>query len=88
MDHAANQENHAKIKAHFSNARRVFIESFYKDEDQEQATVNYHSHASMSGKIMKEAKIEEPVPVHFSRKYKEDDIAQLVGEFNKALIDA
>lgn len=85
MDHAANADNHEKIKAHFSNSRKVFIESFYKDEDQEQAEVNYHSYASMSGKIMKEAAIEEPVPVHFSRKYKEDDIAQLISEFNAAL---
>jgi ribonuclease Z len=87
MDHAANAANHAKIQAHFEKSRRVFIESFYKDEDQEFATVNFHSYASMSGKIMKEAKIEEPIPVHFSRKYKEDDIAQLVSEFNKALTD-
>lgn len=85
MDHAANAENHAKIKSHFSNSRKVFIESFYKDEDQAQAEANYHSYASMSGKIMKECEIQEPIPVHFSRKYKEEDISQLISEFNNAL---
>ncbi|MGH1386638.1 peptidase [Kordia sp.] len=86
MDHAANADNHAKIKAHFANARTVFIESFYKEEDKEQAEVNYHSYASMSGKIMKETNVQEPIPVHFSRKYKEEDVAQLISEFNAALV--
>lgn len=87
MDHAANEANHSKIKAHFAKARQVFIESFYKDEDKELASANFHSYASMSGKIMKESEIQEPIPVHFSRKYKEEDIAQLTGEFNAALQD-
>jgi len=85
MDHAANAENHAKIKAHFSNSRKVFIESFYKDEDKVQAEANYHSYASMSGNIMKKSNVQEPIPVHFSRKYKEEDISELIGEFNMAL---
>ncbi|WP_298517851.1 peptidase [uncultured Kordia sp.] len=88
MDHAANADNHAKIKAHFANARTVFVESFYKDEDKELADANYHSYASMSGKIMKACNIEEPIPVHFSRKYKEEDIAQLIREFNAALANS
>lgn len=88
MDHAANTENHAKIKAHFSNSRKVFVESFYKDEDKEQAELNYHSYASMSGKVMKASAIQEPIPVHFSRKYKEEDITELINEFNAALADS
>ncbi|MEM6685034.1 MAG: peptidase [Bacteroidota bacterium] len=88
MDHAANSENHEIIKTHFSNLRRVYIESFYKDEDQEQAAINFHSYASMSGKIMKAAGVQQPIPVHFSRKYKEEDIAQLISEFNAALLNS
>ncbi len=85
MDHAASEENHTKIKQHFFQCRKVFIESFYKDEDKEQAALNYHSYASMSGKIMREAQVKEPVPVHFSRKYKEEDIKLLLEEFEKSI---
>ncbi len=85
MDHAANADNHKKIKQHFFNCRQVFIESFYKEEDKEQASLNYHSYSTMSGKIMREAEVKDPVPVHFSRKYKEEEIKELVREFEVAL---
>lgn len=85
MDHAANSENHAKILQHFSNCQKVFIESFYKNEDQAFAAANYHSYAAMSGKIMREAKVLNPVPVHFSRKYGAEEIEALVKEFEVAL---
>lgn len=85
MDHAANEENHAKIKEHFFKSRKVFIESFYKREDKEQAELNYHSYSSMSGRIMRQTEVREPVPVHFSRKYKEDEIKLLIEEFETAL---
>lgn len=84
MDHAAHSENHERIAHHFSGCNTVFIESFYKDKDKEQAVVNFHSYASMSGKIMREAKIGNAIPVHFSRKYKEEDIRELVAEFEKS----
>ncbi len=84
MDHAANEENHSKIKEHFFNSRKVFIESFYKIEDKEQAALNYHSYSSMSGKIMRQTQVSEPVPVHFSRKYQEDEIKLLIEEFEDA----
>ena len=85
MDHAANTDNHAKIKTHFADCEKVMIECFYKDEDKENAIANFHSYASMSGKIMKETNVTEPIPVHFSRKYNTEDIEELVAEFNAAL---
>lgn len=86
MDHAAHFENHAKIKEHFFRCRRVFIESFYMAEDKDLADKNYHSYSSKSGEIMKLAEVAEPIPVHFSRKYKEEDISDLVSEFEAALL--
>lgn len=82
MDHAANEENHQKIKAHLFKCRQVFIESFYKAEDKEQAQLNYHSYSTMSGRIMREAQVSNPVPVHFSRKYNEEEIKELISEFD------
>ncbi len=85
MDHAANEDNHKKIRDHFYRCRQVFIESFYKAEDKEQASLNYHSYSMMSGRIMREAEVEDPIPVHFSRKYNEDEIKDLISEFNSEL---
>lgn len=84
MDHAANKENHEKIIAHFLNCNKVFIESFYKQEDKALAELNYHSYSSMSGKVMKDAQVKEAIPVHFSRKYKSEDIVTLIDEFEEA----
>ena len=39
----------------------------------------------MSGKVMREAKVAEAIPVHFSRKYKEEDILTIKKEFELAL---
>ena len=86
MDHAANEENHFKINKHFFKCRKVFIETFYKEADKELADLNYHSYSTMSGKIMKQSQVQEPVPLHFSRKYKEEDIKQLIEEFETALL--
>ena len=87
MDHAASDENHARIIDHFSNCNKAFIESFYKEEDKELAALNYHSYSAMSGKVMKAANVLEAIPVHFSRKYSEEEIEQLVAEFEKAVRD-
>ncbi len=85
MDHAANEENHSKIKNHFFECQKVFIESFYKAEDKESAITNYHSYSTMSAKVMREAKVVEAIPVHFSRKYKEDEILEIKREFDLEL---
>ena len=85
MDHAANEENHQKIKTLFNNCDKVFIESFYKAEDKEFAKTHYHSYSSASAKIMKACKVKFAIPVHFSRKYKEAEIKILMDEFNAGL---
>lgn len=85
MDHAASPENHTKITAHFQKCRKVFIESFYKAADKEQAMLNFHSFSTKSGEVMKEAQVKEAVPVHFSRKYSQTEIEELIQEFEQAL---
>ncbi|WP_051349347.1 MBL fold metallo-hydrolase [Chryseobacterium gregarium] len=84
MDHAAAENNYEKIKAVFRKADLVYIETFYKDEDQELANINYHSFASASGKIMKDCEVKEAVPVHFSRRYTESDRLDIETAFYKA----
>ncbi|MFT5619209.1 MAG: ribonuclease Z [Arenicella sp.] len=84
MDHGATESNHSVIKTHFANSNQVFIESFYKLEDKEKAEKKAHSYSSASGKIMQECHVENAIPVHFSRKYNEEDIQILIGEFEKA----
>jgi ribonuclease Z len=83
MDHAANRENHDLIYSLFNQSHTVFIESFYKAEDKEQALQNFHSYSSESACIMKKCQVENPIPVHFSRRYKEDDIEIILKEFNE-----
>lgn len=84
MDHAVDEENYKKIKAVFNEADLVYIESFYKDSDQEFAKLNYHSFASASGKIMKDCQVKETVPIHFSRRYTESDIIEIETAFYQA----
>lgn len=84
MDHAACEENYEKIKAVFEEADLVYIETFYKDTDQEFAKINYHSFASASGKIMNECQVKEAVPIHFSRRYTETDQEEIETAFYKA----
>jgi len=85
LDHAANEQNHSKIKRKFTGCDEVYIECFYKDEDKEFAEKNYHSYALKSGEIMKACGIKNAIPVHFSRKYEERDIQELLEQFNKAI---
>ncbi|MFK7000370.1 peptidase [Flavobacterium oreochromis] len=82
MDHGANESNHSKIMERFENCNTVYIECFYKKEDQEQAQQNYHSYSAQSALIMKKCKVKKAIPVHFSRKYKEEDIQMILKEFN------
>ncbi|MGK0363652.1 MAG: ribonuclease Z [Saprospiraceae bacterium] len=81
MDHAAIPENHEKILSLFSNCDKVFIESFYKEEDKESAELNFHSYSKASGRIMRECQVQEAIPVHFSRKYKSEEISEIMEEF-------
>lgn len=84
MDHAANEANHQKIEQHFKKFNKVFIESFHLTEDIAQATLNYHSYATASGKIMQRCQVKEAIPIHFSRRYDVDAIDILIAEFNRA----
>lgn len=86
FDHAAHEENHSKIKQLFLECDTVLIETFYKDEDKEKALLNYHSYASQSGKIMFKSRVKKAIPVHFSRKYTEEDISQIELDFTKAFL--
>lgn len=84
MDHAAEEDNYEKIKTVFQGADLVYIETFYKDEDWEFAKLNHHSFASASGKIMNDCKVKQAIPVHFSRRYTEDDRLEIEMAFYKA----
>lgn len=81
MDHAANTENHDLIYSLFKECDTVYIESFYKAEDKEQAQQNYHSYSSESARIMKKCQVKNAIPVHFSRRYNEEDIQMVMQEF-------
>ncbi len=85
MDHAANESNHQKIATLFQNCNKAFIECFYKSEDKEFANVNFHSYSTASAEIMKKCGVKEAIPVHFSRKYKQEEIKELIEEFNVGL---
>lgn len=81
LDHAAHAANHDKIKALFGGCDRVFVESFYKEEDVALAEHHYHSYSRQSAQIMKDCGVKEAIPVHFSRKYSKEEIEELKGEF-------
>ncbi|MFZ4931200.1 peptidase [Chryseobacterium sp. Mn2064] len=84
MDHAAIEDNYQKIKTVFEGADLVYIETFYKDADQEFANLNYHSFASASGKIMNDCQVKQAIPIHFSRRYTESDQQEIETAFYKA----
>lgn len=84
MDHAAEEGNYEKIRTVFSGADLVYIETFYKDEDQEFARLNHHSFASASGSIMKACGVKQAIPVHFSRRYTESERLEIETAFYKA----
>ena len=81
MDHAANEANHEKIQKLFQDCNQTFIECFYKAEDKEFAAQNFHSYSEKSAKIMKTCNVKTATPVHFSRKYKEEEVKVLLEEF-------
>ena len=84
MDHAAHEANHTKIKNLFSDCNKVFIECFYKVADKDYAAQNFHSYSEQSGKVMRACGVKSAIPVHFSRKYAEQQIQELIAEFNQA----
>lgn len=85
LDHAATFSNHDKIATLFSGADLVLIEAYYKDEDALFAEKNAHSYASKSAEIMKRCAVKQAIPVHFSRKYNESEIVELIAAFEREL---
>lgn len=85
MDHAASEQNHKKIFNHFYGTKQIFIECFYKTEDKELANKNAHSFVQKSAEIAKSLKAENITPVHFSRKYKLEDLEEIEKEFYQIL---
>lgn len=84
MDHAASDSNKNKIEQLFKDCKTVFIESFYKEAERDLADKNFHSYSRASGKIMKKIGVQNPIPVHFSRKYNSREITELKNEFFRA----
>ena len=84
MDHAAHEKNHVLITDCFQNCNTVFIESFYKNDDEHLAHKNAHSFAHASGSILKRANVQHPIPVHFSRRYTDLERKLLIQEFTHA----
>lgn len=84
MDHAGIPANHQKIADFFYEVDQLFIESFYLHEESEIALANFHSTASLSGQAAFQAKVKKATPVHFSRKYDEEERALLEKEFYEA----
>lgn len=82
MDHAVDKSNHQKIEHLFKDCNKVFIESFYKEADKDFAKSNFHSYSLESAKIMRKCGVKEAIPVHFSRKYSEQEVAELIEEFD------
>ncbi|MCP4521624.1 MAG: peptidase [Cytophagales bacterium] len=85
MDHDTSAENHEKILNKFQNCDEAYIECFYKNEDKEFALKNAHSYAAMSGEIMKKCKVKKAIPVHFSRKYGQEEVQELITQFEESL---
>lgn len=86
MDHAAIAGNHRKILATFQDADEVYIETYYLNQDRELALQNRHSYAAASAEIMRKAGVKNAIPVHFSRRYDETQIAIIHEEFKASLL--
>ncbi|PHN08118.1 MBL fold metallo-hydrolase [Flavilitoribacter nigricans] len=86
MDHGADAANHERIQGLFTDCHRVYIESFFQEEDRALAEAHRHSYSVASGKIMRQCRVAEAIPVHFSRKYEPADIERLKAEFEKAYL--
>lgn len=84
MDHLASSANHEKIINTFQHADQVFIETYYLNEDKELALQNRHSYAQASAEVMRKAGVKNATPVHFSRRYEEEEILRIQQQFKMA----
>lgn len=85
IDHAATESNFDKIRTLCQDADELYIESYYGMAERDMAEKNKHSVAAFSGKVAREANVKKAVPVHFSRRYHEEEQrAELLKEFYTA----
>lgn len=73
MDHAATEANFKHIRSLCQDADEVYVEAYYMMEDIEMATKNNHSMAGMSAKVLREAGVKQAFPIHFSRRYQDEE---------------
>jgi ribonuclease Z len=84
MDHLGSAANHEKIMKTFQNADQVFIETYYLNEDKALALQNRHSYAQASAEVLRKAGVKNATPVHFSRRYTEEEIQIIQHQFKVA----
>lgn len=78
MDHAATEENAAKIRALCHQADEVYVEAYYMLEDHELAERNKHSMAGFTARVLREAGVKRAIPIHFSRRYQDEEGQRLI----------
>lgn len=83
IDHAATEANFERIRQLCAGGvDELFIECYYAADDWEFAQKNNHSIAPLSGKIAREVGAKKATPVHFSRRYhEEEERARIMAEF-------
>jgi ribonuclease Z len=84
MDHLPSAENHQKIIDLCFQADELYIEAYYKHEDEAMAWLNHHSTAKLSGGLARRAQVKKLFPAHFSRRYKDEELAKLIEECKQA----
>lgn len=80
MDHLPSPENHQKIIELCQGVNALYIEAYFKHSELDLALLHHHSTAKLSGKVAKLAQAQQVFPVHFSRRYKGEEIEDLIKE--------
>ncbi|MCU0444779.1 MAG: peptidase [Microscillaceae bacterium] len=86
MDHLPSEENQQKIFDLCYEVDELYIEAYYKHEDQAMAWLNHHSTAKLSGALARRVQAKQLFPVHFSRRYKDEELAQVIAECMQAFV--
>lgn len=80
MDHQASPENHQKIVELCHAVDQLFIECYYPESAADLAWKNHHSTAKRSGQVAKRAGAKQIQPIHFSRRYRGEEVEALKQE--------
>jgi len=80
MDHQASKENHQRIIELCKNVEELYIECYYPNSEKDLAWKNHHSTAYFSGEVARKAQAQKVIPMHFSRRYKGQDVEDLKNE--------